>query len=53
MLEGDRYGALRLLRGLKNRYGSTEEVGVMEMGGGAGLTEVSDTAAAFLGSGRA
>ncbi|MEA2026617.1 MAG: AAA family ATPase, partial [Chloroflexota bacterium] len=50
MLEGDRYGSLRLLRALKNRHGSTEEVGVMEMTA-AGLHEVQDTAAAFLGSG--
>ena len=51
MLEGDRYGSLRLLRALKNRHGSTEEVGVMEMTP-AGLREVQDTAAAFLGSGQ-
>jgi len=51
MLEGERYGSLRLLRALKNRYGSTEEVGVMEMTV-AGLREVTDTAAAFLGSGQ-
>jgi DNA repair protein RadA/Sms len=51
MLEGDRYGALRLLRALKNRHGSTEEVGVMEMTT-AGLREVKDTAAAFLGGGQ-
>ena len=51
MLEGDRYGSLRLLRALKNRHGSTEEVGVMEMTA-SGLHEVQDPAAAFLGSGR-
>ncbi len=50
MLEGDRYGSLRLLRALKNRHGSTEEIGVMEMTA-IGLQEVQDTAAAFLGSG--
>ncbi len=50
MLEGDRYGSLRILRALKNRHGSTEEVGVMEMTA-TGLAEVTDTAAAFLGSG--
>ena len=33
VLEGDRYGALRLLRGAKNRFGSTEETGVLEMTG--------------------
>jgi DNA repair protein RadA/Sms len=31
-VEGDRTGGLRLLRAAKNRYGSTEEVGVFEMG---------------------
>ncbi len=50
MLDGDRYGSLRLLRALKNRHGSTEEVGVLEMTA-TGLVEVQDTAAAFLGSG--
>ena len=48
MLEGDRYGSLRLLRSLKNRHGSTEEVGVLEMTA-SGLREVQDAAAAFLG----
>ena len=48
--KGDRYGSLRLLRALKNRHGSTEEVGVMEMTA-TGLHEVHDPAAAFLGSG--
>jgi DNA repair protein RadA/Sms len=46
-LEGDRYGGLRLLRASKNRFGSTEEVGVLEMGE-AGLTAVADPARAFL-----
>jgi len=49
-LEGDRYGALRLLRSAKNRFGSTEEVGVLEMTG-AGLRPVADPARAFLGEG--
>ena len=30
-LEGERAGGLRLLRGTKNRFGSTDEVGVFEM----------------------
>ncbi len=51
MLDGDRYGTLRLLRALKNRHGSTDEVGVMEMTA-TGLRDVSDTAAAFLGHAR-
>lgn len=46
-LEGDRTGGLRLLRAAKNRFGSTEEVGVFEMGEG-GLAEVRDPARAFL-----
>jgi len=46
-VEGDRTGGLRLLRAAKNRYGSTEEVGVFEMGD-RGLLEVSDPARAFL-----
>jgi len=31
-LEGDRFHQYRLLRGVKNRFGSTDEVGVFEMG---------------------
>lgn len=50
-LEGDRYGPLRLLRTAKNRFGSTEEVGVLEMTG-EGLREVTDPARAFLGDER-
>ena len=46
-LEGERFSGLRLLRASKNRFGSTEEVGVFEMTGD-GLREVSDPAAAFL-----
>ena len=46
-LEGERYAALRLVRAAKNRFGSTEEVGVFEMAG-SGLLEVSDPARAFL-----
>jgi DNA repair protein RadA/Sms len=46
-VEGDRTGGLRLLRATKNRYGSTEEVGVFEMGE-RGLVEVADPARAFL-----
>ncbi|MFI5254373.1 MAG: DNA repair protein RadA [Candidatus Limnocylindrales bacterium] len=51
-LEGDRYGPLRLLRASKNRFGSTEEVGVFEMAG-SGLAEVTDPARAFLTEGSA
>lgn len=49
VLEGDRYGALRLLRTAKNRFGSTEETGVLEMTG-VGLRDVPDPARAFLGT---
>ena len=47
-LEGERSATLRLLRASKNRFGSTEEVGVFEMGE-VGLSEVADPARAFLG----
>lgn len=30
-IEGDRYGGFKLLRAVKNRYGSTEETGIFEM----------------------
>ena len=46
-VEGDRSGGLRLVRATKNCFGSTEEVGVLEMGE-AGLREVPDPARAFL-----
>jgi DNA repair protein RadA/Sms len=46
-VEGERYASLRLVRAAKNRFGSTEEVGVFEMAG-QGLLEVSDPARAFL-----
>ena len=46
-LEGERYATVRLLRATKNRFGSTEEVWVFEMGE-AGMTEVADPARAFL-----
>jgi DNA repair protein RadA/Sms len=46
-LEGERFSGLRLLRSGKNRFGSTEEVGVFEMTAD-GLAEVADPAAAFI-----
>lgn len=46
-LEGERTAALRLLRATKNRFGSTEEVGVFEMAE-RGLAEVVDPGRAFL-----
>ena len=49
-LEGERTASLRLLRATKNRFGSTEEVGVFEMAE-AGLVEVADPGRAFLAEG--
>ena len=46
-LEGERYAAMRLLRATKNRFGSTDEIGVFEMDEG-GLKEVADPSRAFL-----
>ena len=48
-LEGERLGATRLLRAAKNRFGSTDEVGVLEMRGD-GLAEVDDPSRFFLES---
>ncbi|MBI3158280.1 MAG: DNA repair protein RadA [Chloroflexi bacterium] len=46
-LEGDRFGAYRLLRSVKNRFGPTSEVGVFEMME-KGMVEVSNPSEAFL-----
>ncbi len=46
--EGDPSHAFRLLRGVKNRFGPTDELGVFEMTG-AGLSEVANPSALFLG----
>jgi DNA repair protein RadA/Sms len=46
-LEGERFHSYRLLRGAKNRYGSTNEVGVFEMAE-EGLVEISNPSRAFL-----
>jgi DNA repair protein RadA/Sms len=46
-LEGERTSTLRLLRATKNRFGSTDEVGVFEMAEN-GLAEVADPSRAFL-----
>lgn len=45
--EGDRFQAFRILRALKNRFGSTNEVGVFEMTS-RGMEEVEDPSAFFL-----
>ncbi|MBI4171733.1 MAG: DNA repair protein RadA [Actinobacteria bacterium] len=44
--EGDRYHAHRILRAVKNRFGSTNELGVFEMTG-AGLVGVPDPSELF------
>jgi DNA repair protein RadA/Sms len=46
-LEGDRRQELRVLRAMKNRFGSAEEIGVFAMGE-AGLEEVPDPSSALL-----
>lgn len=46
-LEGDRYHQYRVLRAVKNRFGSTDEVGVFEMAGD-GMREVANPSEAFL-----
>jgi DNA repair protein RadA/Sms len=46
--EGERERTYRTLRALKNRFGSTNDVGVFEMKQG-GLVEVADASARFVG----
>lgn len=46
-VEGDRFQELRLLRGVKNRYGPTDEVGVFEMRE-TGLAAVGNPSERFL-----
>ena len=48
--EGDRYASYRILRSVKNRFGSTNEIGIFEMRGD-GLSEVLNPSE-FLLSGR-
>ena len=47
-LEGERYHDVRVLRAAKNRFGSTDELGVFAMAED-GLREVDDASRAFLG----
>ena len=49
--EGDRHASYRVLRAVKNRFGSTDEIGVFEMRS-SGLTEVKNPSE-FLLEGRA
>jgi DNA repair protein RadA/Sms len=46
-LEGDRYGGFKVLRAIKNRYGSTNEAAIFEMND-EGLTPVLNPSAALL-----
>jgi DNA repair protein RadA/Sms len=46
--EGDRTHHFRVLRGVKNRFGATDEIGVFEMTG-TGLQEVQNPSELFLG----
>lgn len=46
-LEGERYSSYRLLRSVKNRFGSTDELGVFEMSE-SGLEAVSNPSEIFL-----
>lgn len=46
-LEGDRYQSLRILRTIKNRFGSTSEIGIFEMKE-RGLVEVSNPSELLL-----
>ncbi len=45
--EGERTHAYRVLRAIKNRFGSTNEIGIFEMTG-AGLVEVNNPSEVFL-----
>lgn len=46
-IEGERYQNFRVLRSLKNRFGSTNEIGIFEMGA-EGLVEIQNPSAIFL-----
>ncbi|WNI17108.1 DNA repair protein RadA [Actinacidiphila sp. ITFR-21] len=45
--EGDRHARLRLIRGVKNRYGATDEVGCFELHD-EGITGLTDPSGLFL-----
>ena len=47
IFEGDRYQSIRLLRAVKNRFGSTNEIGVFEMRD-TGLSQVENPSAMLL-----
>jgi DNA repair protein RadA/Sms len=45
--EGDKHSSLRMVRGMKNRYGAADEVGCFEMHEG-GITSLPDPSGLFL-----
>ncbi|MEG0750789.1 MAG: DNA repair protein RadA [Oscillospiraceae bacterium] len=47
LFEGDRYLSYRILRAVKNRFGSTNEIGIFEMGA-KGLEEIQNPSSLFL-----
>jgi len=47
VLEGDRYQQFRVIRGIKNRFGSTNEIGLFEMNED-GLQEIANASEMFL-----
>lgn len=49
--EGDRHYSFRVIRAVKNRYGSTNEIGIFEMTD-RGLIEVPNPSSVFLGQRR-
>lgn len=46
-LEGERYFSYRILRGVKNRFGSTNEIGMFEMRN-EGMTEITDPSSVLI-----
>ncbi len=46
-LEGERYFSYRILRGVKNRFGSTNEIGMFEMQN-EGLQEITDPSSVLI-----
>lgn len=50
--EGDRYQSFRILRSVKNRFGSTQEVGIFDMQS-SGLREVDNPSELFMSHDRA
>ena len=49
-LEGSEHADYRLLKGMKNRFGSTSEVGVFSMDGRQGMVDVANPSELFMSS---